>query len=61
VDAWEMLDYQEAAMAGGEPMSAYLDRLRGETESEYRERVLFGDRGRVLRALTDAGVVLGAS
>jgi len=57
-DAWEILEYQKAAMAGGDDYEAYLDRLRNETEAEYRERVLGDDRGRVLGALAQAGPTL---
>ncbi|UGS34845.1 3-oxoadipate CoA-transferase subunit A [Capillimicrobium parvum] len=57
-DAWEILEYQKAAMAGGDAYAAYVDRIRGETEAEYRERVLAGDRGRVLAALAEAGPTL---
>jgi glutaconate CoA-transferase, subunit A len=58
LDAWELLDYQKTVMAGEEAFAAYLDRLRGESEDEYRARVLAGDRGRVLAALVDAAPVL---
>ena len=57
-DAWEILAYQKAALAGGEAFDAYVDRLRGETEEQYRDRVLDGDRGRVLAALAQAGPAL---
>ena len=57
-DAWEILEYQKAAMAGGDAYAAYVDRVRGETEAEYRERVLAGDRDRVLAALAEAGPTL---
>ena len=57
-DAWEILEYQKAAMAGGDAYAAYVDRIRGETEAEYRERVLAGDRDRVLAALAEAGPTL---
>jgi glutaconate CoA-transferase subunit A len=57
-DAWEILEYQKAAMAGGDAFAAYVDRLRNETEAEYRERVLAGDRDRVLAALAEAGPTL---
>jgi glutaconate CoA-transferase subunit A len=57
-DAWEILAYQKAALAGGDAFDAYVDRLRGETEEQYRARVLHGDRGRVLGALAQAGPTL---
>lgn len=57
-DAWKLLDYQKAAIAGGEAFAALLDRVRGEDEAAYRERMLGDDRGRVLEALVRAGVVL---
>lgn len=50
-DAWEMLAYAKAAQAGGEVFAEYLDRVRNESEEEYRERVLGDDRGAVLTAL----------
>lgn len=59
-DAWEILDYQRASVAGGDTYAAYLDRLRAETEAEYRERVLGGGRGEVLQALAAAGTILEA-
>lgn len=58
VDAWQMLEYQRAALAGGEKFARYVDRLRGESEAEYGERVLAGNRRRVLAGLADCGVVL---
>jgi glutaconate CoA-transferase subunit A len=58
VDAWQMLEYQKAALAGGEHFAEYLERLRGESEGDYRERALGRERERVLAALADCGVVL---
>jgi glutaconate CoA-transferase subunit A len=52
------LAYQKAALAGGDAFAAYVDRLRGETEEQYRARVLDGDRDRVLAALAQAGPTL---
>jgi len=60
-DAWEILDYQKAAIAGGEVFDAYVDRIRGESESAYRERVLGGGRDKVLAALAEVGPTLEAS
>jgi glutaconate CoA-transferase, subunit A len=50
-DPWQLLEY--AAAAGGEGYGAYLERLLGENEAGYRERVLGGGRGDVLRALAE--------
>jgi glutaconate CoA-transferase subunit A len=55
-DAWELMDY--AAVAGGEGLAGYVERLRTEDEGRYRARVLGGDRARVLRALVDQAQVL---
>ena len=57
-DAWEILDYQRASVAGGEEYESYLQRLRYESEPEYLERVLGDDRGAVLAALAQAGPTL---
>ncbi|MYW97376.1 CoA transferase subunit A [Amycolatopsis rubida] len=57
MDAWELLDYQEAA-SDPEAFARYLDRVRGETEDEYRARAVSGDRGQVLSALVEAATVL---
>jgi glutaconate CoA-transferase subunit A len=57
-DAWEILAYQNAALAGGDELDAYLARLRDESEHDYRARVIGGHRGEVLAALTRAGAVL---
>jgi glutaconate CoA-transferase, subunit A len=59
MDAWELMDY--AGVAGGDGFSEYLDRIRGETEADYRTRVLT-DRDRVLAELVVAAETLeGAS
>ena len=58
VDAWELMAYQRAGAAGGDELDAYVDRLRGETEEGYRERVLGGGHAELLGALADAGEVL---
>lgn len=55
MDAWELMDY--AAAAGGPSFSDYVDRIRGESEAEYRARVLKG-RDNVLRGLVDAAEVI---
>lgn len=58
MDAWEVLAYQRAALAGGEEQEEYVERIRNESEGEYRERVLGDRRGRVLEKLAEAGEVL---
>lgn len=58
MDAWQLLEYQRTAMEGDDAFAAYLDRLRAESEADYRERVLGADRERVLAALVDAAPVL---
>lgn len=60
MDAWQILDYQKAAIAGGERYAELLARLAGETEQEYRERVIGAERGPVLCALAEAGRTLTA-
>lgn len=52
-DAWEMLAYAKAAQAGGAVWVEHVDRIRAETEAEYRERVLGDDRAAVLTALAE--------
>jgi hypothetical protein len=47
-----MADEREEAFA------AYVAQIRGETEEEYLERVLEGDRGPVLEALAESATVL---
>jgi glutaconate CoA-transferase subunit A len=54
-DAWEILTYQRTSVAGGEGYDAYVAQLRGETEDEYRERVLGDGRAAVLTALAESG------
>ena len=58
VDAWELLDYQQTAMAGEPGMSEYIEHLRSETEEQYQGRVLGSDRAAVLNALIGAAPVL---
>jgi acyl CoA:acetate/3-ketoacid CoA transferase alpha subunit len=55
-DMWELAAYQEAIAAGPEARDEYLQRLRAETEAEYRARVLPGDAGGVLAELARADV-----
>ena len=56
LDPWQIAEY--AGAAGGEGFGDYLDRLRSETESQYRERVMAGGRDKVLRSLVEQAVVL---
>lgn len=59
MDAWELMDY--SAAAGSATFADYIERIRTESESDYRARVLTG-RDTVLAALVDAAEVLqGAS
>ncbi|MFD7407838.1 CoA transferase subunit A [Streptomyces sp. NPDC059866] len=55
MDAWEIMEY--AAAASGPSFADYVDRIRGESEADYRTRVL-KDRDAVLRALVDAAEVI---
>jgi glutaconate CoA-transferase, subunit A len=55
MDAWELMDY--AGVAGGDGFPEYLDRIRSETEADYRTRVLT-DRDRVLAELVAAAETL---
>ncbi len=57
-DAWKILDYQKAAVAGGDELDQAIARIRDEDEERYRERMLGDGRGAVLGALVRAGVVL---
>jgi glutaconate CoA-transferase subunit A len=57
-DAWKILDHQRAATDGEDAFAAYVEQIRGETEDEYLERVLEGDRGPVLEALAESATVL---
>ena len=56
LDAWQLMEY--AGAAGGAGIEAYQERLRTETEAQYRERVLGGGREAVLRALVDQAKTL---
>ncbi|MFB7222729.1 CoA transferase subunit A [Streptomyces sp. NPDC002596] len=55
MDAWEIMEY--ASAAGGPSFSDYVDQIRGESEADYRTRVL-KDRDTVLRALVCAAEVI---
>ena len=57
-DAWEILAYQRAAVAGGDGYEAYVERLRAESEADYRDRVLGEGRGEVLAAIAASGKTL---
>lgn len=58
MDGPEILDYVVAAEAGPARFAEYVDRLRVESESEYRARVLPASRAATLSALTQAARVL---
>jgi len=49
LDAWQVMEYAQAA--GGDGFGAYVDRLRTEPEEEYRDRVLGKGRAEVLEEL----------
>jgi glutaconate CoA-transferase subunit A len=55
MDAWEVMDY--AAAAGSDEFAAYVERIRNESEADYRARVLT-DRDRVLAELVNAAEIL---
>ncbi|HJQ41562.1 MAG TPA: CoA-transferase [Jatrophihabitantaceae bacterium] len=55
MDAWELMDY--AAAASGPDFADYVERIRTETEEQYRERVLT-DRDRVLAELVASAETL---
>jgi glutaconate CoA-transferase subunit A len=57
-DAWEILAYQRASVAGGDEYASYVERVRDESEAQYLERVLGDGRGAVLEALAQAGPTL---
>ena len=54
-DPWQILEYQQSALVGGEQMDAYVGQLRSESEDEYRRRVLGPERERVLATLAQSG------
>jgi glutaconate CoA-transferase subunit A len=56
LDAWQLMEY--AVAAGGTGFAAYLERLRSESEEQYRERVLGAGRGEVLGALVQEARIL---
>lgn len=55
LDAWELMEY--ATVAGSEAVDNYVKRIRGESETAYRARVLT-DRDRVLAELVRAAETL---
>jgi glutaconate CoA-transferase, subunit A len=55
MDAWELMDY--AGAAGTDQFGEYVDRIRSESEEEYRTRVLT-NRDRVLAELVAAAEIL---
>jgi len=55
LDAWQLMEYAEAA--GTDSIGDYVAQLRDETEEEYRKRVLAG-RDSVLASLAEAGEIL---
>jgi glutaconate CoA-transferase subunit A len=57
-DPWQILDYQEHALAGGEAMDEYVARIRSESEAEYRARVLGPEREATLAKLASSGRAL---
>lgn len=59
-DAWEILAYQRASLAGATEYGAYVDQLSRESEAEYQARVLGSTRGPVLEALAASGRTLEA-
>lgn len=57
MDAWEIMEYAAAAGSPSFSDSDYVDQIRGESEADYRTRVL-KDRDTVLRALVCAAEVI---
>lgn len=60
MDAWQILSYQKAAVAGGERYAEVLNEIASESEQRYRDRVLSG-RASVLHALGEAGRTLSTA
>jgi hypothetical protein len=50
------MEYAQAAAA--DDYASYVERVRSESEDDYRERVLGNGRGEVLRALVDQASTL---
>jgi glutaconate CoA-transferase subunit A len=59
VDPWQLMEY--AAAASGDGWPEYVERIRAESEEDYRSRVLGNGRDDVLRALVEEARVLGVS
>lgn len=56
-DAWQVKEYAEVAR---DAVTAYVDRLRGESESAYRDRVLAEGRDKVLRSIVEQAAPIKA-
>ncbi|MCZ7526689.1 MAG: CoA transferase subunit A [Acidimicrobiia bacterium] len=56
LDAWQIMEYAGAAASEG--FGDYIERIRSESEEEYRARVFEGGRDRVLRALVEQARIL---
>ena len=60
LDAWSVTDHVQACRGGEQSWGTYLGQLSGETEEEYRERVVPTRRRRVLRSLAGCGEMAAA-
>jgi acyl CoA:acetate/3-ketoacid CoA transferase alpha subunit/acyl CoA:acetate/3-ketoacid CoA transferase beta subunit len=58
LDAWSVMDYVQACRGGDGDWSAYLAQIAGESEEEYRERVVPSRRRRVLHSIAQRGEIL---
>ena len=58
-DPWQLMEY--AAATAGEGWQDYVERMRAESEDDYRERVLGSGRGDVLHSLVEQARVLEVS
>ena len=58
-DPWQLMEY--AAAAAGEGWQDYVERIRAESEDDYRERVLGSGRADVLHSLVEQARVLEVS
>jgi glutaconate CoA-transferase, subunit A len=59
LDPWQLMEY--AAAASGDGWADYVERIRTESEQDYRERVLGDGRATVLHSLVEEARVLEAS
>lgn len=59
LDPWQLMEY--AAAASGDGWANYVERIRTESEQDYRERVLGDGRAKVLHSLVEEARVLEAS